>query len=472
MKQRVLYLNKINKPATAGIWYTLSSILERGAAVIFTPIYTRLLLPEEYGIYSLYVSFMGIVTVIATLEIQGNALYLGLKEFDDGRVFISSAAGLISFASLLSLTLYLFFKKSLNQITGLSTLLSVALIIQVFLNGIRSLKISETKYYYGRRLPLFEGIFFAGFVPLLSILLILSLPSPEYARIIALLLSSLAFTLPIFLSILKRGKFKLYSKEVWKFLLKYTLPSLPHYMSLAFIWQIGKIIVGRAFSSAESGMLSLAISVGLLPNLFTSGMQSALLPWTNRKLSEGESGIKKIYSLIDRVFFPLCLTVCLFLSLCPELFFVMAASEYFPALPAVYPIAASVPIWYLNSLLSPIIAYYKKTYLISLGSVLGTLFNLIFNLLFTFKLGFAFSALLILPTSVVIFLVYSVILKTKLSHSHLPLGRLLVLAVGFFALVAVTLFLKPSLLARIFFSAAILMILFPRAKELKSLILG
>lgn len=472
MRQKITCLNRVNRPAAAGISYTLSSFLERGAAIIFTPIYTRLLTPEEYGIYSLYVSFMGIVTVTATLEIQGNALYLGLKEFSDEKSFVSSAAGLISLSSLFTLAAYILFHKRLNEITGLGSFLSFSLILQVFLNGIRALKISETKYHYGHRLPLFEGLFFAVFVPVLSVLFILFLPRPEYARIIALLLASLIFTLPIFFSVLKKGNFKLFSKDAWRFLARYTLPSIPHYISLAFIWQIGKIVVGRAFSPAEAGMLSLAISIGLLPNLLTSGMQSALLPWINRKLSEGEVGKEKIYSLIYSVFFPLCLTVCLFLLVCPELFSLMAAREYLPALFAVYPIAASLPIWFLINLFSPIIAYSKKTFFISLGTVLGAFFNLIFNLLFTFKLGFYFSAFLILPTSLIIFTVYSVVLKRKLSHASLPLRRLFYILLFFFVLVGATLLLKISFLARVFFGVAILMIFYPRAKELKALVLG
>ena len=95
MREKAKRLPKLNTPAVAGLWYTISSVIERGSAVILTPIYTRLLLPDAYGTYSLYMSVLGIVGIFATLEISGNAVYRGLSEFEDVDRFIASALGLI-----------------------------------------------------------------------------------------------------------------------------------------------------------------------------------------------------------------------------------------------------------------------------------------------------------------------------------------------------------------------------------------
>ena len=88
MREKTGRLSKLNTPAIAGLWYTLSSVIERGSAVILTPIYTRLLLPDAYGVYSLYISILGIVGIFATLEISGSAVYRGLAEFEDKDRFI------------------------------------------------------------------------------------------------------------------------------------------------------------------------------------------------------------------------------------------------------------------------------------------------------------------------------------------------------------------------------------------------
>ena len=105
MSEKIKKIKRINKPALAGLWYTASSVLERGSAVIFTPIYTRLLTPNEYGIYSIFVGFCAVTGVIATLQISGGTVYKGLREFGSEGSFTSSALGLISTSGMLSLLL-------------------------------------------------------------------------------------------------------------------------------------------------------------------------------------------------------------------------------------------------------------------------------------------------------------------------------------------------------------------------------
>lgn len=469
MVEKTKRISHFNIPALAGIWYTLSSLIERTSAIIFTPIYTRLLSPEQYGIYSIYTGFMGILTVFATLEISGGAIYRGLEEFKEKDKFICSAMGLITLSTAVTLFVYVLFHFRINGFTGLGTTLTLILFFQVFLNGIRALKISEARFSYNKRLPLLEGIFFSIVIPLVSIALIIFSKEAQYARIYAALIASFIFAIPIVFSVLKRGRFRLFDKAIWRFLIKYAFPSLPHYISMSLIWQIGKIIVGNRFSSAEAGLLSLAISVGLLPSLLTMGMQSALIPWITRRLGDGKSGRERIYSLIISVFFPLCLAVLLFLLFCPELFSIMSGRSFANAIMAVYPIAASVPIIFLTNLLCSEISYYKKTYLVAVGSVFGAIFSLIFNLLFTFKLGFVFSAFLVLPTFLFMTCVYFMILIRKFSHTELPAKKLLGTYFIFLFMVTITAFLRISFSARLFFAIAVIMLLLPRVKTLKPL---
>ena len=216
--------------------------------------------------------------------------------------------------------------------------------------------------------------------------------------------------------------------------------------------------------------MGIAISVGVIPTLLTLGMQSSLIPWITRKLSEGKTGQKRIYSLISSVFFPLCLSVTLFLLVCPEIFSIISAKEYRGALSAVYPVAASIPISFLTNLFSMEISYYKKTHLVALGSVLGAVFSLFFNLLFTFKLGYTFSAFLILPSFLIIFLSYVLILKKKFGHIDLPFKKILGAYSLFIISVFLSAFLKISILARVFLSFAVLLMIIPKIKELKPLI--
>lgn len=469
MSEKVKRRLRLKKPASAGILYTALSAMERGSSVIFAPIYTRLLLPEEYGIYSLFISFMGIISIFSTLEISGGAIYRALREFGDEKRVSAAAMGLISITSLLTFLVYLVFSRFINSFSKLNTYLTVILFVQVFLNGIRAIKSSCAKFTYDKRLPFIEGIFFSFISPILSVTFLILFDRSEYAKIYAALLASIAFSAPIIFKTLKCGARQLFDKRMWLFLIKYSLPTIPHFLSMSLIWQIGKITVANGFSTAETALLSLAISVSLIPSVVSTGIQSAMVPWLTRRLPEGREGRKKIYSLLLTAFFPFCLLVVLFLSICPELFVLLSAKAYYPALTAVYPIALGIPLLFLSSVFSSEISHYKKTAFITLGSLSGMLFSLICNLLFTSKIGFIFPAILIAPTFLIVNTVYILVLRSKFYDRELPVRKLILIFIFFSLLVVIAFFLRISLAARLIFAIALIMLMLPKLWDIKEL---
>ena len=250
-----------------------------------------------------------------------------------------------------------------KKITGLSLLLSALLFFEAFLNGIRALSISEAKFFYRYKICVFESAFFALITPILSILFIKLGYAGALSRIYSHIIVSLLFAAPILFFVIKSSHFYLFSAPVWRFLIKYALPSLPHFLSISLIFQIGKISVGRFFGESDAALLSISTSVGFLPSLFTQGALSALLPWVNRKLAE-DGGKEKIYTLTLSLILPLTFLVILFLCFCPEAMLVIAPKSYSPALAAIYPIAAATVITFLINLFSSMISYYKKTYFV------------------------------------------------------------------------------------------------------------
>ncbi|MBR5139645.1 MAG: oligosaccharide flippase family protein [Clostridia bacterium] len=469
MSEKVKRRFKLKKPASAGILYTALSAMERGSSVIFAPIYTRLLLPEEYGIYSLFISFMGIISIFSTLEISGGAVYRALREFEDEKRVSSAAIGLISITSLLTFLAYLLFSDFINSFSKLNTYLTVILFVQVFLNGIRAIKSSSAKFSYDKKLPLLEGIFFSFISPFLSITFLILFDKSEYSKIYASLLSSIAFSAPIIFTTLKQGAKRLFDKRVWIFLIKYSLPTVPHFLSMSLIWQIGKICVANSFSTAETALLSLAISVSLIPSVISTGIQSAMVPWLTRRLPEGSAGRKRIYSLLLTAFFPFCLLVVLFLLICPELFVLLSTKAYYPALIAVYPIALGVPLLFLSAIFSSEISHYKRTLFITFGSLSGMFFSLICNLLFTSKVGFLLPAILIPPAFFIINTVYVLFLRLKLHDIELPIAKLILIFFAFSILVLIAFLLRISFSARLVYAIALIMLMLPRLMDIKEL---
>ena len=62
--------NKASVVIRAGIWYTMSSFMTKGMAFITTPIFTRLLTSDEFGDYSNFVAWAGIIVIVATMDMH------------------------------------------------------------------------------------------------------------------------------------------------------------------------------------------------------------------------------------------------------------------------------------------------------------------------------------------------------------------------------------------------------------------
>ena len=135
---------KFNGKISSSAWSVASNFASRALTFLFTPIFIRLLSPEEYGIYSLFVSLMGIFTVFVTFEISGSVLYRGIAKFDEnGESFLSCSLGALSALSLASLVIYIIFRERINGITSLNTRLTLYLFLQIFLNAALGIYFAE-----------------------------------------------------------------------------------------------------------------------------------------------------------------------------------------------------------------------------------------------------------------------------------------------------------------------------------------
>ncbi len=462
-------LPKINLPATASLWYSLANIISRGATFIFTPIFTRALSPQEYGIYSLYTSYMGIFTVITTLEISGNAAYLGLNKFEGekGDTFLSCALGFQIFLSASAFALYIIFSGLINSATSLSTTLTVLLLIQIFINSTEGLYFAKKRYSYNYKPVTLINTVSGILSPILALVMI-RVGAGGVARIIAPLTVSALFTLPIILELLKKGR-RLYSPQVWKFLVSVCLPMLPYYLSLSVIAQNDKIIIAKMLGSAAVGKYSVAYSMGYMLSLMTGGLALGFSPWIIRKLKSYET--KKIRNSVSASMSAICAMTLVFLTAVPEIFGILAPMEYKDSLSVIYPVSASVIFSFLSSLFTSVILHFNKPRLLLSNSLFSAILSIALSLVLIGNFGYIGGAC---STFISYFLIFSLNLSSskKLLGENIigmrTLTKNIILLVLFVPLLYC---LREVLFSRIILLIAFIFIFAPDIKACKNLLL-
>ena len=459
----------LNSGARASLLSITSNVLCRGIGFLFTPIFTRILSPAEYGIYPLYTSLMGVFTVIITLEVSGGFIYRFLSKFPSEKrdSFLSSLLGAeLVFGSAFTI-LYLVFRREVNTLTSLSTSLSLVLFLQIFLSSAEGIYFAKWRYEGKYTLLSVINIVRGIATPLLSLLLI-RLGLSGKSRIYSPLFVSALISIPIIAVIIKRGRI-LFQKSVWRYIFKLLLPMLPHYLATSLIAGCDKIIIARVLSDSEVGRYSAVYSIGFMSSLVTGGLMLVLTPWLMKKLKAGQ--INQI-SLVCRSSVKIIIfATLLFLSVLPEVLKIVVAPEYYESGAVAYLAALAVIFSFLASFFGSILLYYEKPFIITRNSLTCAAVTVFFSVILIKRIGILGGAVMTLVSYIILFIENAVSVYKSTPHkSILKLKGALSYFAFAFIFAGILFFLKFSLLARAFIAAALLLMLLPSDKSYKKIL--
>lgn len=384
----------LSVPARASFGFTLAGLLAKGIHVLLTPVFSRLLSAEEYGLYSLYLTWLGIFSVAATLGMTGSVLYRGMQKYRaEADAFLCSAFSSVCFPFLFTFGLYLLFSADINRFTGLNTELTLFLFMQIGANLSVAFFSARCRYFYR---PLPYAVLTIGcdlLSAVLSLLLIRYAPHPETARIYGTLAASLVFALPLACLCYLRGKC-LFRKEHLAFLFPFALSLFPHYTATILLTEGGRAVIGRRLGQAALAGYGIASSLGLSLSLLSAGIGAAYQPWVMRKVASGNT--KNIAPITFRLSLLFSLLSAHLMLLLPEIFSLLAPSEYRTALPAALPLALSVLPHYLASTLCGVLLTRESVFPVSLVTSAVAAFSLLADALLVPRFGTAASGVVAL----------------------------------------------------------------------------
>lgn len=466
-KKKTNHQNLIRPEIKASIWYTVSGFFSRGLTLLMTPVFTRLLTPGEYSIYPLYVSFMGIFTVIITLEISGSIIYSGLSKFRDRFPEGFTLSALISEAVLASVfaVLYIIFQRRINAITGLSFALTLMLIFQVFLNAATGIYYSEKRYTGDYKRVAFINIASGVATPILSLFLIRS-NLGGISRVISPLIVTLIIGAPTVLSLAKNGSGKIRAYH-FSYLLKTAIPLLPHYISLSVIAGGEKIIISRILGESALGKYSVAHSIGFSITMVFTALLTALTPKIADMLGRGDNiGVGKIFKISQGLTSILTL---IFLTLSNEVFKIASPPEYYSAHIIIYPTALSALINFTTSLAASASISLGKEKKTMLASVLTALIFIPAAAILTRRIGFIGAAAAQLAATLARAALYLFILRKHTGKELVNINYYLQNLIFTFGFSILIFLLTPSPVSRILIALALIFILLGEVRRYKGI---
>lgn len=378
MKKLLEKYNKIPAEVKLSFWFVVCSVFQKGISFITTPIFTRILSPEDYGTFSIYSSWSGVIGVFATLNLSYGTYNKGILKYkEDKQGYTSSMLGLSTMVTLSIFAVYIIFSKPINNITSLSTQMTLIMFISFIFSPALAMWSTRQRYQSKYKLMLSITVISSILTPIVSIIAINMSEQKALTRIFTSVIISAIVSAYFYMETFVKGR-KFFVKEYWTFALKFSVPLIPHYLAGIVLVQSDKIIIEKMVGLDKAGIYSIAYTISMIMSLITSSVNSSFVPWSYKQIEKGE--FKKMADLSNKLLvYVLGVTILIMLG-SPEIVKLMAPPEYYEAIWVIPPVASSVFFTFFYSLFANIEFYYEKTKFIMVASTIGAALNIVLNI--------------------------------------------------------------------------------------------
>lgn len=376
----------IPKPARASLWYTICNVFQKGIAFLVIPIYTRVLTTVEYGQYSVFQSWLGIIIIFATLNLYCGVFTKAMVDYPEDRDrYISCMQGLSTVITILVFGIYCLATGFWNGIFEMDTVTMVMMFVYFIFYPAFSFWTVRQRVELKYQIMVLATVIVSVATPLLSLFLLFFTPLRANAVIWGyMLVQILVGAFFYFYHFSKSRVF--FVKEYWLHGLKFNIPLIPHYLSLIVLGQSDRIMIKEFCGNDKAGIYNLAYQVSMMMNVVIGAINNSLVPWIYEKLKE------RTYDALKSISNKLCILVGVMslgiIMVAPEMIRILGTEEYYQAIWVIPAVALSVYYSFCYGLFSSVEFYFGSTQLVMVASTVGAVINIILNWIFIPVYGF------------------------------------------------------------------------------------
>lgn len=380
--------NNNKKALKSGIWYTVSNLLVRSIGFITTPIFTRLLTQAEFGSYNNYTSWLNIIIIFVTLNLEStliSARFDYKEKFDE---YILSMISLSTLSGMIWLILGNMFENQIESLLGMPKVyINAMLVYSIALPTINMFQARE-RYYYEYKKTVVTSMLLSIGTAFLSVVLVLAMENKLTGRILGSVIPTIIMGLVFGIFFVKKGK-KIQIKY-WLYALPICIPYIPHLLSMTLLNSTDRIMIERWCGSEDTALYSLAYNCGALVTLLLNSLNSAYSPWLGEMLNENRTDeIRKFSKKYISSFAFMAIGMML---VAPEVLLVLGGRRYISAIYVITPVAMGCICQFLYTLFVNIEQYKKKTIGMACASVIAAIINLGLNMIFIPRIGYLAAA--------------------------------------------------------------------------------
>lgn len=416
---------KSNKIMIASLGYMLGGILIKGIAFITTPIFSRLMTPEEFGVLNTYLSYEAIIAMIIGFQFASSfkSANIEFRSHDNGiQSYFSKIVQLLLLHSAIATVLINILAPFLVDVTGInSILLWNLLVINCLGNALVTSYNSYVSLKYQYKKYLLLALLNACLNVVISLLLIMTFMKGEKSlgRILGYVIpSGLIAVYIVFIAFTNAKPRTKLGVEQRKFAYKYCSSLIPVGFSEVMLGQFGRLTVVHNCGYASMGIYSLSYNVYSIIGIIRIAMDYVVGPYYfDKRQNKDDHTIRTTTRFYSNA---LAVITAGIMMLSSEIVRILGDIEYYNARKCAIPLVAASYFVFLCSMISQEEYYKKKIYLVSSVSIIAVIFNVILCVLIIPRyetMGAAFCTLI----SYLIFMIsHCLIVKSKLKCNVFP----------------------------------------------------
>lgn len=361
--------------------YVAINFFSKGISFVTTPIFTRILSVEDYGIINIYSTWVSLIGVIATLSLTSGGLNIGMNEFKKERnEFLASLLILSNIATCVLGIIFYFGYDIIGNFIELPHSLFILMFIYFIFNPAKEFWLAKQRFEYKYKLASIMTVSFLMLATCVSIYVCITKDNDKAIwRIwtmegIPLIVSVLLY-FHLIIKGIKNVKFK-----YWKYIIPINLPLIIHILAKSLLDSSDKLMIGKIVGAEDVGKYSVISMISMIASILWTSINASFEPFTYQCLDKKK--YKKVNS-ISMMLLIAYLFVCGGIILIgPEVVKLLAPEQYWDAIHVVPPMVGSIFFMALYNLFGNIELFYKRTGYIMCATLGATVLNIVLNGIF------------------------------------------------------------------------------------------
>lgn len=369
--------NAIPAAVRASFWFTICSVIQRGISLFTTPIFTRLLTTQQYGVFSVYNSWYDIISIFATLNLFYGAYNNAITKYPSDKPRITSTMqGLTTLLTIILFVIYTVNPYYFNRLLGLSSVYVYAMFVEMLFLPAYNFWAAGERYDYKYRKLIITTLVIALGSPVLGLIAVVNTSYKAEARVLSYVFVQACVGLIFYIYNLYKGK-HLFSKKYWKYALVLNIPLIPHYLSSSILNQADRIMINNMVGTGEAAIYSVAYNIASIMTIITTAIKNTYTPYIYKNLKvKNYQGLRKTSNALAAIIFIFTFIAIL---LGPEVIRFFAPEAYFDAIWVIPPVGCAVFFKFLYPIFSTVEFFYEKTKMILIASCVGAIANIVLN---------------------------------------------------------------------------------------------